>query len=321
MNRYARQIALPEMGEAGQVLLSQKTALVVGAGGLAASALPLLAGAGLRRLIIVDGDTIELSNLHRQTLFTEADCGLPKAEVAALRCMALNARTEAIAFDKPLTPGNTDALVAQSDVVLDCADSYAVSYILSDTCVVRHKPLFSASALSFGGYAGGFCGTAPSLRAVFPEAPRNAASCATAGVMGPVVAMLGAAQAQMALSHLLSLTPAALGQMLQVDMRHFRLSGFRFDEAVEPVQSFAFIARSQMRDTDMIVDLRDTTEAPDAIHPLARRISPDRLKPNLPPLSSRLVLCCASGLRAWRAAENVQTEWPGEIVLAAASAC
>lgn len=320
MSRYARQIALPEMGEPGQAVLSCKTALVVGAGGLAATVLPLLAGAGLRRLIIVDADKIDLSNLHRQTLFTEADCGLPKAQVAALRCGALNAETESVAWTKPLTPENADALVAQSDVVLDCADSYAVSYILSDTCRAQEKPLFSASALAFGGYAGGFCGTAPSLRAVFPDAPRNAASCATAGVIAPVVAMLGAAQAQMALSHLLTLSPAPLGQMLQVDMRRFRLSGFRFDAAHEPENSLPFIARSQMCGTDTIIELRGADEAPEPIHPLAQRMSGDALKDTLPPPSKRLVLACASGLRAWRTAEEIQPNWPGEIVLAAASA-
>lgn len=319
MTRYARQIALPDIGADGQHLLSQKTALVVGAGGLAASALPLLAGAGLRRLIIVDGDRIEPSNLHRQTLFTEADCGWLKAEVAALRCMALNAETEAVGWAVNLIPENADALVAQADIVLDCADSYAVSYILSDACRARQIPLFSASALAFGGYAGGFCGGGPSLRAVFPEAPRNNASCANTGVLGPVVAMLGAAQAQLALSHLLGLSPAPLGQMVQVDMRHFRLSGFRFDSAPEPATAFPFLARSQMRDSDTIIDLRGAEEAPELIHASAQRLAPEDI-PHLAPEPTRLVLACASGLRAWRAAEEIHTHWPGEIALAAASA-
>ena len=320
MSRYARQIALPEMGARGQARLSEATALVVGAGGLAASALPLLAGAGLRRLIIVDADRIETGNLHRQTLFTEADAGLSKADVAALRCMALNSDVEAVSLAKSLTPENATYLVASADIVLDCADSYAVSYILSDTCRLAKVPLISASALAFGGYAGGFCGTAPSLRAVFPDAPQNAASCATAGVMGPVVTMLGAAQAQLALSHLLGLTPSPLGQMLQVDLRHFRLSSFRFDDAAEPDTAFPYLARKQICDSDVIVDLRGEEETPDLIHSRAIRLAPHTLQARLTPPQARLVLACASGLRAWRAAEDLQHHWPGEIALVAASA-
>ncbi|MEM6376139.1 MAG: HesA/MoeB/ThiF family protein [Pseudomonadota bacterium] len=320
MSRYARQIALPEVGEQGQTILKNKVALVVGAGGLAANVLPLLAGAGLRRVIIVDGDRIENSNLHRQTLFTEADAGLLKAEVAALRCMALNSVVDAVAVSASLTPETAIHLVASADIVLDCADSYAVSYILSDTCRMAKVPLISASALAFGGYAGGFCATAPSLRAVFPEAPQNAASCASSGVMGPVVAMLGAVQAQLALSHLLRLTPSPLGQLLQVDFRHFRLSSFRFDKAPEPDTAFPYLARNQISDIDVIVDLRSADEAPDPIDTRAIRLAPDDLSAWLRPTNARLVLACASGLRAWRAAENLQHDWPGEIALMAASA-
>ncbi len=318
MSRYDRQEMLPEIGRAGQARLAATRVLVVGAGGLAASALPLLAAAGLGRITIVDGDRVEQSNLHRQTLFTEDDLGLPKADAAAQRCRALNTEPTIVPWRRDLTPENADQLVAPSDVVLDCADSYAVSYTLSDTCMARRVPLISASVLGRAGYVGGFCGPAPSLRAVFPNAPENAANCATAGVMGPVVAMLGAAQAQMALAALLDFAPSPLGQLMRIDMADYRTSSFRFDDAPEPDAHFPFVARSELSQSDVIVDLRGEDEAPVPIHPAARRIPPEALPDGLTPDDRRLALACASGLRAWRAAESIQDMWPGEIVLVAA---
>ena len=318
MSRYARQTRLSEVGAEGQACLTSARALVVGAGGLAAPVLPLLAGAGVGRITIVDGDTIDLSNLNRQTLFTEMDCGRFKAEIAAERCRALNGEI-IVTHNQTLTNENARALVAQADVVLDCADSYAASYILSDTCLAQGKPLISASVLGLSGYAGGFCGGAPSLRALFPDAPDSGASCATAGVLGPVVGVIGAMQAQMALNLILGIEPTPLGQMVQYDGRTLRSTGFRFDDAPEPNSCFRFLSASQLTADDRIVELRTPEEAPTPAHPGATRVSPDNLRKIDPVKGIRLALCCATGLRAWRVAEQIQPEWPGEIVLVAAS--
>ena len=319
MNRYARQTLLPEVGAVGQARLTSAPALVVGAGGLAAPVLPLLAGAGVGRITIVDGDTIDLSNLHRQVLFSEMDCGRFKAEIAAERCRALNGEIVIVAHNQALTSENVLALVAQADVVLDCADSYAASYILSDTCLAQGKPLISASVLGLSGYVGGFCGGAPSLRALFPDAPDSGANCATAGVLGPAVGVIGAMQAQMALNLILKVEPKPLGQMVQYDGRTLRCTGFRFDDAAEPNSCFRFFSASQLTADDQIIELRDPEEAPTPVHPEAMRVPPESLYQIDPIKGKRLALCCATGLRAWRAAEQIQTDWPGEIVLVAAS--
>lgn len=185
MSRYARQIILPQVGPAGQKRLAAARVLVVGAGGLGAPALPLLAGAGVGRITIVDGDVVSLSNLHRQTLFTQADCDRPKAEVAASRCRAINPEITVDVVTEALTPATAPERVAGADLVLDCADSYAVSYMLSDLCHAAGVPLISASCLGLGGYAGGFCGSAPSLRAVFPDAPDSRCKLRNRGRAGP----------------------------------------------------------------------------------------------------------------------------------------
>ena len=319
MSRYARQIIMPEVGAEGQARLSSARVLVVGAGGLAAPVLPLLAGAGVGRITIMDGDTFDLSNLHRQTLFTEADCGQLKAEIAAQRCRALNGEIDVVSRNQTLTSENVTTIVAQSDLILDCADSYAASYTLSDTCLAQGKPLISASVLGMSGYVGGFCGGAPSLRALFPDAPDSAASCATAGVLGPVVATIGTMQAQMALNLILGIEPSPLGQLVRYDARTLRSSGFRFDDAPEPTSCFRFLSASHLSDDDQIIELRNRDEAPTPAHPKARRISSDSLHEIETKQGKRLALCCATGLRAWRAAERIQPDWPGEIVLVAAS--
>lgn len=318
MSRYTRQMILPEVGSAGQARLSDARVLVVGAGGLAAPALPLLAGAGVGHLTIMDGDSVALSNLHRQTLFAEQDCGQPKAIVAADRCRAINGEIQIDALTKNLTAENAPDMVAAFDLILDCADSYAASYILSDNCLAAKKPLISASVLGLSGYVGGFCGGSPSLRAVFPDAPNSGASCATAGVLGPAVGVVGAMQAQMAMTLILGLEPSPLGQMVQYDARTCRSTGFRFDTAPEPDGHFRFIAPAHLTPDDLIVELRSAEEAPQPIHPDAHRIPVDALKSESN-TGQRLALCCATGLRAWRAAENIQPDWPGEIVLVAAS--
>ncbi|WP_171240421.1 HesA/MoeB/ThiF family protein [Ruegeria sp. HKCCA5491] len=318
MSRYARQTLLSEVGAEGQARLSDARVIVIGAGGLAAPVLPLLAGAGIGQITIVDGDTVALSNLHRQTLFAEADCGRPKAAVAAERCRALNGEINVIASEQALTSENAADLVAQADVVLDCADSYAASYILSDTCFGAGKPLITASVLGLSGYVGGFCGGAPSLRAVFPDAPDNGASCATAGVLGPVVGMIGAMQAQMTLNLILGLDPSPLGQMVQFDARTLRSTTFRFDNAPEPDRHFRFVSPGDLTEDDLIVELRGEDEAPKPVHPNAQRLSLNALKSE-PSKEKTLALCCATGLRAWRAAEELQPDWSGEIVLVAAA--
>ncbi|CUK13447.1 Molybdopterin-synthase adenylyltransferase [Ruegeria denitrificans] len=318
MSRYARQMILPEVGRAGQARLSGVRALVVGAGGLAAPVLPLLAGAGVGHLTIMDPDEVAISNLHRQTLFTESDCGCAKAGAAAERCRAMNGEITVVAENQALTNKNVHKLVAESDIILDCADSYAASYILSDTCFVQRKPLISASVLGLSGYVGGFCGGAPSLRAVFPDAPDSGASCASAGVLGPVVGMIGAMQAQMTLCVILDMDPSPLGQMVQLDARTLRSSNFRFDGAPEPAQHFPFLSVSQLTADDLIIELRSPSESPEPIHLNARRGSVDSLKTE-PNKGKRLALCCATGRRAWRAAEQIQPDWTGEIVLIAAS--
>ena len=319
MTRYARQISLPELGDAGQTAIREAHVLVVGAGGLAAPVLQYLVGSGVGRLTLIDGDAVAVSNLHRQTLFREADMGKPKAEVAAITLRGLNAECTITPLVEALDPANAPSLIAGRTLVLDCADSFAASYILSDICKVKDVPLISASVLEFGGYVGGFCGPAPSLRAIFPELPDRMVTCATAGVMGPVVGMIGAAQAQMALSHLIGQTPSPLGQLLRFDMNGFHTSGFRFDQAPDPTPDLTFIAASEIKPSDFVVELRDVqeTEIPATTNAQRMTVAQVAARHPTPDDGQRAVFACRTGLRAWQAATHLRSYWGGDIELIA----
>lgn len=319
MNRFARQICLPEVGDAGQTAIGAAHVLVVGAGGLAAPVLQYLVGAGVGQITLVDDDEVALSNLHRQPLFREADIGKSKVSAAADALRALNSDCTINIHATQLDPANAAMLVSQCNLVIDCADSFAVSYILSDTCKAIGLPLISASVLGFSGYVGGFCGNAPSLRAVFPDLPDRAATCATAGVMGPAVGLVGAAQAQMALGYLIGQKPSPLGQLISYDMQTFRSIGFRFDDASDPVPDLTFIAPSEISASDYVIELRGLEETEIPVSTDAKRLSVADFTANKlePSAGQRAVFACKSGLRAWQAASHLRAYWPGEISLIA----
>lgn len=314
MSRYERQIVLPEVGTKGQDRLRAAHVLVVGAGGLAVPVLQYLAGAGVGRLTLVDRDHVEEGNLHRQPLYRMADVGAPKVQAAATALRALNPEVEVRPMVAWLDPETAPALVEAADLVLDCADTFAASLTLSDACHAAGKPLITASALGLQGYVAGVCGGAPSLRAIFPDLPGSAPTCSSAGILGPVVAMIGTMQAQMALSVLLGISPSPLGQMLVWDAARWRMVDFRFDDAPEPAAPLPFIAASAICTGDLVIDLR--TEAPEPFRPDALHMSTDALPDlGIAPDTERVVLACRTGLRAHNCAVALRARWPGDIAL------
>ncbi|RVV99970.1 HesA/MoeB/ThiF family protein [Mesobaculum littorinae] len=318
MTRYARQVAVPGVGPAAQARLRGATLLVVGAGGLGAPVLQYLVGAGVGAIRLVDPDRVDRGNLHRQTLFRETDLGQPKAVAAAETLRALNPDTRIDPVIGALDPGNVAQLAEGAAAVLDCADSFAVSYILSDHCLDAQLPLIHASVVGREGYAGGFCGGAPSLRAVFPDLPDRLGSCAEDGVLGPVVGVIGALQAQMALAVAAGLEPSPLGRVASFDAATWRMGGFGFSGAPEPEHAHRFIAADRIGADDFVVDLRRPDEGPLA-HPAARRLTVEAIGAEgpRPKPGQRAVLCCRSGQRSWNAARRLAAVWDGDITLVA----
>ena len=316
--RYARQTVLAEVGVAGQARLAAASVLVVGAGGLGCPVLQYLAGAGVGHLTIVDHDTVEETNLHRQPLYGMDDLGKAKAEAARDRLLRFNPGIAIDAVVARLTPQNAHDLVARADVIVDAADSFAVTYMLSDACYATAKPLVSASVIGLTGYAGAFCGGGPSYRAVFPEVSSDGGTCATVGVLGTAVAVLGSLQAHLALHLLLGLEPTPLGKVVTFDAKRLAFGGFGFAGSPEPETAVPFIAPTDIRPDDLVVDLRGPDEAPQPFLG-GRRLPVDDVAALVaePRPAGRIVLCCRSGQRALLAAGSLRERGFDEIALVA----
>lgn len=205
LERYARHIVLPELGGPGQQALSQTRVLVVGAGGLGAPALLYLAAAGIGELVIVDDDTVALSNLQRQPIFASADVGQPKADVAAARLAALNPHVRVQPHVLRLDADTAAGLVAAADLVLDGSDNFPTRYLLNAACFEAGRPLVAAAMSRWEGQislwhpaAGGPC-----YACVFPEPPDPALvpPCALAGVVGALPGVMGSLMALEAIKH------------------------------------------------------------------------------------------------------------------------
>ncbi len=219
---YSRQIALPEVGSAGQAKLAAASVLVVGAGGLGVPVLQYLAAAGIGRLGIVDGDRIEASNLHRQPLYGITDVGRPKAEVAADRLHALNRDVRIETYVTRATAENIDGLVKGFDLVVECTDNFRAKFLVNDAVVRALKPAVFASVHQYEGQVQVYRPLPhwPCLRCLWPEAPRDGmvGNCAEAGVLGPVPATLGSMQAMQVLKRLLGLDAGEAPALVTVDL-------------------------------------------------------------------------------------------------------
>ena len=316
--RYARQTVLAEVGGAGQARLAAASVLVVGAGGLGCPVLQYLAGAGVGRLTIVDHDRVEETNLHRQPLYRMDDIGRAKAEVAREALRRFNPEIAVESVVDRLTPQNAPALVAGADLVVDAADSFAVTYILSDLCHAETKPLVSASVIGVTGYAGAFCGGGPSYRAVFPDVSVDGGTCATVGVLGTAVAVLGGLQAHLAVHLLLGLEPTVLGRVVTFDATKLAFGGFGFAGTPEPDAFVPFIAPGAVTNRDLVVDLRSLEEAPQSPFAGAKRIEVEGIDSlAAPDPSTRVVLCCRSGQRALIAADRLRARGIANLALVA----
>lgn len=218
--RYSRHLLLDEIGIEGQQKLLDAAVLVVGCGGLGAAALPFLAAAGVGRLMIADDDTIDDTNLQRQTAFCEADIGQSKAEVLQGRLNALNSRTQISALNERLSEARLLELVQNVDLVLDCCDNFATRQAVNRACVAARTPLVSGAAVRFEGQIAVYrpdLPDTPCYACLFDGESANDGACAVFGVFSPLVGIIGTTQAAEALKLLMGIGANASGELLLYD--------------------------------------------------------------------------------------------------------
>ena len=218
--RYSRHLLLDEIGIEGQQKLLDAAVLVIGCGGLGAAALPFLAAAGVGRLMIADDDTIDDTNLQRQTAFCEADIGQSKAEVLQGRLNALNSRTQIIALNERLSEARLLELVQSVDLVLDCCDNFATRQAVNRACVAARTPLVSGAAVRFEGQLAVYRPALPDTpcsACLFDGESANDGACAVFGVFSPLVGIIGTTQAAEALKLLMGIGANASGELLLYD--------------------------------------------------------------------------------------------------------
>jgi adenylyltransferase/sulfurtransferase len=252
--RYARQIVLPEIGEAGQARLAASRVLIVGLGGLGSPASLYLAAAGVGRMTLVDFDRVDATNLHRQLLYGDRDVGRPKLEAAAERLGDQNPALQIDLVEGPLDTDNATAIVKGHDLVLDGTDNFPARYAVNDACVATQTPNVHGAVQRFEGQVMVLAAEgAPCYRCLFPEPPPpgSVPSCAEAGVLGVLPGIVGALQATEALKLLLGIGTPVAGRMVRFDALGGRFTeiGLARDEGcsvcgatptppgVEPVES------------------------------------------------------------------------------------
>lgn len=206
--RYNRQTILPEIGDEGQEKLKKSKVLVIGAGGLGCPILQYIATAGVGYIGIIDFDTIEIHNLHRQILYTENEIGKEKAIVAKEVVSKLNPLIDVVAVTEKLTIENASKIIAQYDVVVDGSDNFTTRYLVNDTCVTLQKPLVYGSILRFEGQVAVFnYNGSKNLRDLFPEIPdpKDVPNCNVNGVLGTLPGIIGTMMAHETLKLIMEL--------------------------------------------------------------------------------------------------------------------
>lgn len=230
--RYARHILLDEFGIEGQERLLASRVLIVGAGGLGSPAAMYLAAAGVGRLVLADNDVVDVSNLQRQILHTTGRVGWPKARSGQLMLGDINPDIQIDAVVQRLDGQALSEHVAHADVVLDCCDNFATRHAVNRACVEHRKPLVSGAAIRFSGQISVFdmrSDDAPCYHCLFPEADDvQELRCATTGVLGPLVGIVGSTQAAEAIKVLTGMGQTLMGRLLCLDALRMDWTTIRF---------------------------------------------------------------------------------------------
>ncbi|AGF72792.1 ThiF family adenylyltransferase [Corynebacterium halotolerans] len=333
MRRIARQLALPGFGIEQQERLADARVLVIGGGGLGCPAMQSLASVGVGHITVIDDDTVDITNIHRQILFGAEDEGRPKVEVVAGRLRALQPGIRVTALRERITVDNAVELLGQADLVLDGSDTFATKYLVADAAEITGTPLVWGTVLRFRGDAAlwwsgpGAPSDGVGLRDLFPEQPDadSVPDCATAGVLGVTTAVVGGLMATEAVKHLAGIGESVPGRLLSYgalssSMRSFAVAR---DPGREPVRELdgdygaAACAAPSVPPEELelvtsgravALDVREPhekllTDLPvdsPGLHLPMSWVSPGRVDEVLAGVDGTVVVYCASGMRSAR---------------------
>ena len=224
--RYSRQIMLPEVDVSGQETLLASRVLIIGLGGLGSPVSLYLAAAGVGHLVLSDFDEVDLSNLQRQVVHTQADIGRPKVESARDQLLAINPDISVTTLNQRLEGEQLLEQVAQADLVVDCCDNFVTRFAINAACVKQQTPLVSGAAIRLEGQVSVFDSRnpdSPCYRCLFPDGGDDAAlTCADSGVIAPLVGMIGTTQALEAIKLLTGFGTPLVGKLLLLDAKHLQ---------------------------------------------------------------------------------------------------
>lgn len=338
--RYARQIRLSGFGLEAQEALSTAHVLVIGAGGLGAPVLTYLAAAGIGRLTVVDPDVVELSNLHRQFIHSEAAVGSRKVDSARARLETLNSDIEINTHAVLVDTDNVLELVSEADIVVDGSDNFATRYLANDACEILRKPLVWGTILGFNGQIAVFdTRKGATLRDLYPiiPAPGSVPDCATAGVLGALCGSIGAAMAMETIKVLTGIgTPlynsvsvhdslnaswetipvariperrpitdlsSHLGDHPEQNGTGAEVTGIIADSLPEAV------IWAEIPEGALIVDIREDAEVSAGLVPGAQHVPMEELlaDPTVIESSETVALYCRSGVRSAKACANLRS--------------
>ncbi len=338
LTRYARHLAMPEVGIDGQRRLKAARVLCVGAGGLGSPAALYLAAAGVGTIGLVEFDRVDVSNLQRQILYTDADVGQPKLETAATRLRTMNPHITIRTHDTRFSASVAEPLLGEYDMVVDGSDNFATRYIVNDACVMFGKPNVYGSIFRFEGQASVFAAPGgPCYRCLHPEPPPPGLiqNCAEGGVLGVLPGIIGTIQATEAIKLAIGQGSSLIGRLLVFDalamtfrelklrrdpecpvcgaaptIRELRDYDEYCDGVTQPLEERESVtveelkARIERKADFLLVDVREPGEARICSIPGAQLIPmnqlPERYKEL--PQDRELIIHCRSGIRSARAA-------------------
>lgn len=333
--RYSRHLLLPEVGKEGQAKLSRAKVLVVGAGGLGCPTILYLAAAGIGTIGICEFDSIDLSNLQRQILYTSDEVGAPKLEKAAARAGSLNPLVDLKLHREKISADNVMKIVEQYDVIIDGTDNFTTRYLLNDACVFLHKPYVYGAIYRFEGQVSVFAPSGPCYRCLYPEAPQGEAipNCAEGGVLGVIAGVIGTLQTTEALKLVLGIGTSLCGRLQLFDALEGRfdflnvkrdpkcpicgdsptITTIREESVVCAAEPFKTLNASQLKeklqtaDQPLLLDVRNPEEFDLGHLPAAKLIPLPVLEQHLSELdkNAEIVVYCRSGARSRKAATTM----------------